>query len=358
MTAPLELKNRPWIDSPFFPSLLAAAELDPETKKLVQHFADYGWVVIDPQVPGATIDAAVASLQGRFVPTIDPYYADETRVQDAWVFNKHVHEIAVAPRVLELLALLYGRDPIPFQTLNFRVGSQQRTHSDIIHFDSIPYGYMAGVWTALEDVDLRNGPLHYYQSSHRFPRFDMHDIGVTAADTVGYEKYHLYEDFVEELMKVQRTERIELQLQRGQSLIWAANLFHGGSPIVDNGRTRMTQVTHYYFSGCIYYTPLFSDLGAGRLVTRKIIDARTRQVVPHFYNGVQIENPAEFPPREINDRAAATVAAAAAAREAAIAEAAAAAGITAPLATAQELPRTVVPERRTIRNAIARLLRP
>ena len=298
MTAPLELRNRPWTASPFFPSLLEAAPLDAETKKLVRHFAEYGWVVIDPKIDGPTLDAAVETLKHRYVPTSDPYYADETRIQDAWVFNEHVRRIAVAPRILEILGILYGREAIPFQTLNFRVGSQQRTHSDIIHFDSIPYGYMAGVWTALEDVDLRNGPLHYYQSSHKLPRFDMHDIGITAADTVGYEKYHHYEDFVEELMKVQRAERVELQLERGQSLIWAANLFHGGSPILDTGRTRLTQVTHYYFAGCIYYTPLFSDVGLGKLVTRKIFDVRTGRVVPHFYNGVEILNPGEWPPRE------------------------------------------------------------
>lgn len=323
----LALRNRPWIDSPFFASMLEAAELDVETKRLVSHFAEHGWVIIDPRVDPGTIDGAVAGLRERFKPTAAPYFADETRVQDAWVFNEHVRSIATAPRVLELLGILYGRDPIPFQTLNFRVGSQQRTHSDIIHFDSIPYGYMAGVWTALEDVDLRNGPLHYYEASHKLPRFDMHDIGITAADSVGYENYPHYEDFVEELMKAQRAERVELQLQRGQALIWAANLFHGGSPIIDNGRTRLTQVTHYYFDRCIYYTPLFSDLGLGRIATRQIFDVRTGAAVPQFYNGMEIANPGEWPPRELPPWAA--------------------------------VPRAVKRSaRRTIRDAVARLLRP
>lgn len=291
--------NRPWIDTPFFSSALEASGLDPETRKLVAHFAEHGWVIIDPKISDATVEAVNRSLQDLFVPQQTPYYSDETRIQDAWYFNPHVREIAVAPRVLELLKIFYGREPIPFQTLNFRVGSQQRTHSDIIHFDSFPYGFMCGVWTALEDVDLRNGPLHYYHASHKLPRFDMHDIGITAGETVGYEKYPLYEDFVEELMKVQRAERVELKLQRGQSLVWAANLFHGGSPILDNGRTRRSQVTHYYFSGCLYYTPLFSDAGLGRLATRNVLDVRTGRPVPQFYNGVEIANPGQWPPREL-----------------------------------------------------------
>jgi hypothetical protein len=291
--------NRPWIDSPFFASALATCGLDEEMRKQVEFFAENGYVVIDPRIPAGTIEAVNTTLRPYFVPNQAPYYADETRVQDAWTFNEHVRDIAIAPRVLDILRVLYRREPIPFQTLNFRLGSQQRTHSDIIHFDSIPYGFMCGVWTALEDVDLRNGPLHYYHASHKLPRFDMHDIGVTAAGTVGYEKYHLYEDFVEELMKAQRGERIEVQLERGQSLVWAANLFHGGTPIIDNGRTRLSQVTHYYFEGCLYYTPLFSDLGLGKIVTRRIIDVRTNRVVPQFYNGAEVANPGEWPPQPL-----------------------------------------------------------
>ncbi|MDQ3279812.1 MAG: phytanoyl-CoA dioxygenase family protein [Acidobacteriota bacterium] len=291
--------NRPWIDSPFFASSLATCGLDEETRKQVEFFAEHGYVIIDPQIPDATIEAVNTELAPFFVPQAEPFYSDETRVQDAWTFNPHVREIAIAPRVLDILRVLYRREPIPFQTLNFRVGSQQRTHSDIIHFDSIPYGFMCGVWTALEDVDLRNGPLHYYHASHKLPRFDMHDIGITAAGTVGYEKYHLYEDFVEELMKAQRAERVELKMKRGQSLVWAANLFHGGTPIVDKGRTRRSQVTHYYFEGCLYYTPLFSDVGLGKIVTRRIIDIRTSRVVPQFYNGQEISNPGEWPPQPL-----------------------------------------------------------
>lgn len=291
--------NRPWIDSPFFPTLLQSCELDRETREQVRFFAENGYVIVDPGIPDETIEAVNETLRPYFRPNYEGYYSDETRVQDAWAFNPHVQEVAVAPRVLELLRILYRREPIPFQTLNFRVGSQQRTHSDVIHFDSIPYGYMCGVWTALEDVDLRNGPLHYYHASHRLPRFDMHDLGITAAETTGYEKYHLYEDFVEALMKEKRGERVDVQLQRGQSLIWSANLFHGGSPIADNGRTRLSQVTHFYFEGCLYYTPLFSDLGLGKLVTRRVFDVRTRLEVKQFYNGAEIANPGEWPPREI-----------------------------------------------------------
>ena len=59
----------------------------------------------------------------------------------------------------------YGREPLPFQTLNFRVGTQQEPHSDAFHFNSDPPGFMCGVWVALEDIDEASGPLVYFPGS-------------------------------------------------------------------------------------------------------------------------------------------------------------------------------------------------
>jgi hypothetical protein len=41
--------------------------------------------------------------------------------------------------------------------------------------------------------------------------------------------------------------------------VWSANLLHGGSPQRDKNRTRKSQVTHYFFEGCKYYTPAISE---------------------------------------------------------------------------------------------------
>lgn len=34
---------------------------------------------------------------------------------------------------------------------------------------------------------------------------------------------------------------------------------HGGDPILDKNRSRHSQVTHYFFEDCLYYTPLTSS---------------------------------------------------------------------------------------------------
>lgn len=294
-----QVMNTPWVESPFFRTLLESAAPDAEMRDLAVKYAKHGYVIIDPKIPSEILEGAAKDLEGRFKPTYEPYYADETRLQEGWFFSENIKKIAIAPRVLEILQFLYQRRPIPFQTLNFRVGSQQRTHSDTIHFDSIPQRFMCGVWLALEDIDARNGPLHYYSDSHKLPVFNMLDVKVIASNQKHpYDNYFtVYENFVEALMKAEEMERSELHVERGQALIWSANLFHGGTPIRDHGRTRFSQVTHYFFSDCLYYTPLLSDPALGVLAARKTLDVTTGAMVKQFYNGVEIENPGEWPPR-------------------------------------------------------------
>lgn len=288
----------PWTESPFFPKLLASAELESRDARLARDFAEHGFVVFDPEIPSKVIDGAVRDVKDRYQPGNGTYYADERRIQDAWNFSDNVKAIATAPRIMELLRVLYRRPPIPFQTINFRIGSEQRTHSDVAFFDSIPHRFMCGVWVALEDIDETNGPLRYYPQSHKLPLYNLFDLGIVASSqSHALENLSKYEDFVEALIGNSPFEEKRLRVQKGEALIWAANLYHGGSPILDSSRTRFSQVTHYYFGGCLYYTPLMSDPGIGRLSPREVFNVEYGRSVPQYYHGRLVENPGEWPPR-------------------------------------------------------------
>jgi hypothetical protein len=288
--------NRPWTDSPYFSELLKRANLEPEMETLVRTFAKNGYVVFDPRIDDELIEKATRDM--RLIPPESLLFSSTTRLQDAWQQSDAIRTIALAPRILEILRVLYQREPYPFQTLSFCRGSQQKTHSDTIHFGSIPYGFMCGVWIALEDIDEANGPLHYFPQSHKLPVYDLLDLGVTAfTQAEAFENYARYEQFVEGMMVHEGLERQELHVKRGQALIWASNLFHGGQPIRDGMRSRLSQVTHYHFHGCMYFAPLLSDPGLGRLHVRNLTDITTQKPIPQFYNGIRVKNPGEWPPR-------------------------------------------------------------
>jgi Phytanoyl-CoA dioxygenase (PhyH) len=131
-------------------------------------FERNGFHIFDPGIPLATLDRVVADCR--------PLLGKAGRVQDAWKRSASVHRLAVWPSVMEMLRELYGRPARPFQTLNFPRGTQQKVHSDTIHFNSDPAGRLCGVWIALEDIDEDKGPLVCYPGTHKWPEITLADL--------------------------------------------------------------------------------------------------------------------------------------------------------------------------------------
>lgn len=278
--------NTPWFESPFFHELLAERDCTPEQRALVEKFAEDGYVIIESGIPDFD------ELATQIIATLQGEYKGRTRVIDVWKFNPHAKRLALAPKIAETVKFLYQRDPIPFQTLNFPVGTQQHTHSDTVHFHSVPHRFMCGTWVALEDIDETNGPLHLYPGSHTLPVWNFHDLGLPSSA----DYYERYEQALDRCVQAMKLRKIKATIKKGQVVIWAANVLHGGEPIVDPTRSRHSQVTHYFFENCLYYTPMFSDPYIGRVAMRKITDIRTGKIVPNIYNGKVIKKIRAFNP--------------------------------------------------------------
>jgi len=231
----------------------------------IDQFHADGYMIFDPMLPEATLDRAVADVAER--PEVKNDLHHGSRVFDGWTASRAIKEIALAPRVIRLLRQLYYREPLPFQTLNFPIGTEQKVHSDTIHFQSDPPSYMCGVWMALEDIDMENGPLIYYPGSHKLPLVTTEHF----APGPGFEHYPVYEKVIEKLVKDRNLTPHYAVIKKGLCFVWAANLLHGGSVHRDKGRTRHSQVTHYFFEGCQHYRPMDSYGGYRHLKPPKWI---------------------------------------------------------------------------------------
>ncbi len=276
--------NLPWVESPFFNTLLSEKKLSPQQKDIATHFNREGFIVLPQQVSHELIDQTLLEIQGEYPDRVGQ---EPARLQDLWKKYNTVRNIAGLPQIMDVLRMLYDREPIPFQTLNFKFGTQQRAHSDSIHFSSIPARYMCGVWVALEETTTDNGPLFYYPRSHSQEEFNYFDIGIEAEKN--YAEYHKYEEFMEEFMEAKGYKRQEIHLQKGDVLIWSSNLVHGGMPIKGDNLTRWSQVSHYYFEGCTYYSPRSSDMFSNDLNLRQVINITTGETVQHSNNWKPIE---------------------------------------------------------------------
>jgi hypothetical protein len=266
------LAGVPIIESPFFADLIASHYFDDAQQSIAQDLNLYGFAVLPNFFQH--IDQQAQQIRQDLQPLFDQCKESgqdskqgifTNRIQDAFKRSPTVKQLATDPRMLALLSKLYGREAFAFQTLNFESGSQQATHSDAVHFHSLPERFMCGVWIALEDVTLDSGPLCYYPGSHVLPIYDSRQVGFSPSQSTQQD---VYEPLWNKLIETHRLRKQVFTAKAGDALIWTANLLHGGEPILRAGSTRWSQVTHYYFEGCRYYTPMHSDLIEGQIAHR------------------------------------------------------------------------------------------
>lgn len=219
-------------------------------------FEESGYVIFDTGIPEPVLDRAIKDF-GPFwsgKKTVGVAYADKGRVQDGWRVSNACLQIATWPLVLSALRQLYGVEARPFQTLNFPAGTEQLPHSDAIHFNCEPFGRMCGVWVALENVSEKQGPLIYYPGSHKLPEANYPDFGLEADPA----NYPLYEKHIQRVIAEHQFKPAYGIINKGQALVWAANLLHGGSARQNKSSSRHSQVTHYYLAGAKPWRPMYS----------------------------------------------------------------------------------------------------
>ncbi len=241
------------------------------------HYQEHGYLIVDTGIPAEVLDAAIEDLAPlwkaprwrQFASNL--WFAQENRIQDAWLLSEPARRIATFPAVLQMLEALYDRQPLGLQTLTFPRGTQQKPHADSIHFNSEPFGLMCGVWVALEDIGPTQGPLVFYPGSHRLPEMNFEDIGLAPS----YKNYASYETYIESLIEEHGFEPAYGTIKKGQAIIWAANLLHGGATQTDPAASRHSQVSHYFFAGCKYWRPGFSSAKKRRYYRPSWIPSRT-----------------------------------------------------------------------------------
>jgi len=257
----------PWIESPFFNSLISNSSHDSKTKEFIKSYAEKGYTVIDLDISDEQIETIKKDLDRHIKENNSNRqknyeYNDGPRPFQLWKKSKAIKELAVNNKILDTLELLYGKKSFPFSTINFLKGSEQPMHSDAIHFHSIPNLWMVGVWVALEDVDEENGTLKVIPGSHKWGTWEYHNLKLPHPDDIENGEvvlYKEYENFIKHLIIEKNVDPHVLKIKKGQAVIWASNTLHGSIDIVDSSRTRYAQAIHYFFEGCSkYYHPMFS----------------------------------------------------------------------------------------------------
>jgi ectoine hydroxylase-related dioxygenase (phytanoyl-CoA dioxygenase family) len=276
--------NWPWVESPFFNELIEHQNLSEDNKKIARQFNEQGYILLDLGLSDNEINDLIEEINrlnsiGDIKTQENGYhYSKGKRIFEGWRDSELLRSLALHPKILNIIEMLYNRKPYPFQTITFNYGSNQPLHSDLIHFDSLPHRWLTAAWVALDDMTENNGSLIYVPKSHKLPIFDFYDLKIKVPEYgKQFDSYEEYENFVRQLVESNELPVESLRCKRGQVLIWAANLIHGGDVIRDPNTTRYSQVTHYYYDDCdVYYSPMFSEAWKGEFSVKNIKEKNIR----------------------------------------------------------------------------------
>jgi len=249
--------SRAWLDtghsSHLVPTRTDYNSFPPAIQQQLLTWSDKGYLIWKSFLDSATTDAILHEVdrlvqKGKLHPTHD---------NKLMFANRHsalIRDLTREKRLTDLLGFILDKEVVPFQTINFIHGSNQRAHSDSIHMTTYPLGYLIAVWIALEDTNPDNGTLFYYPGSHRLPYLLNSDFNEGESPLLlGNKDYVDYEDRIEEQIKQQSLQPEVFLAKKGDILIWHANLIHGGMPVKDHSLTRKSMVIHYYAKDVIKY---------------------------------------------------------------------------------------------------------
>jgi ectoine hydroxylase-related dioxygenase (phytanoyl-CoA dioxygenase family) len=101
------------------------------------------------------------------------------------------------------------------------------------------------------------------------------DVGIAPQDftSTGYKGYvDKYEPYIKDLLVKNACKPAYFHAEKGDVLLWHANLIHGGSRRRDLQRSRKAMVCHYFVKGAVTYHDLANSLArphSGTCLLRK-----------------------------------------------------------------------------------------
>lgn len=164
------------------------------------------------------------------------------KVNDLYLELPVVRHIGLNDRISPILKKLLGDTPVMCNSLSFERGSGQPDHVDALYMTPQTQGHLIAIWVALEDCHPDAGPLRYWPGSNAIApyRFSNGSNHVVESEMADWNRY------MEEQTSRLGLSPITFAAKKGDVFIWSAYLFHGGSVIKDNARTRKSIVFHYY----------------------------------------------------------------------------------------------------------------
>lgn len=251
-----------WIDRADAAKVLARklrdGEVAQEDAGPLRHYIEQGYVIFEQAVRHDVIDQYLAFFErawdhppqgiyahsgGAVHPMSRELYDRVAKVSDLHYYFPRAEELIFAPAIRRFLEAIYERPPVVFQTMSMRKGSEEPLHTDTGPLTLTEPMSLAASWVALEDVQAGAGALQFVPGSHALP--EVLNNGVSKAHNGDMGAYHRVLQDTLKACEENRLQTKHFMARKGDVLIWAADLMHGGAPIENPSLTRKSLVCHY-----------------------------------------------------------------------------------------------------------------
>lgn len=229
----------------------------------LRHWITHGFLLLPSAVSADVIDALDQHVENIWSGTSpEPVFVEDwdnnvhtiqragprfrnrrVKLLDLIGHSEAAQALAFSPAILRFLTLIFEAPAHAFQSLYFRWGSKQDMHQDSAFVRvSSPLAFAAS-WIALQDVEERSGELEYYPGSHHFDDYLFE--GQRKWMPLRSPEYDAFVASLHSRATERGLARQRFLPRKGDVLLWAADLAHGGSQDVREGITRKSLVTHY-----------------------------------------------------------------------------------------------------------------
>lgn len=262
-----------WVDRSDAPAVLQRkvreGGISPADAEALRHYIEHGYAVFPKAVDRALVDeyleffddawgeppAGIYAHSGGEVLPLSRELRDRVaKVSDLHYYYPRASRIIFPAPVLRFLEHIYERPAVVFQSMTMRKGSEEDLHIDTGPLTLTEPMGLAASWIALEDVKPGSGEFQFVPGSHAVPEVLNNGVSKGHGGDMGAYYQVLQSTLRECEARGLRTEYF--MANKGDVLIWHADLMHGGAKIADRGLTRKSLVCHYMPLGAM---PTFYD---------------------------------------------------------------------------------------------------
>ena len=172
------------------------------------------------------------------------------RLANFHLYSSSARDVFSKCSILPVIDKIFNKELCIYTSLFYNKGSEQPLHRDTPYFCTRPKDKFIGMWVALEDVNLRNGPLCGVSESHKIESSDIKEMALkhfSKLDDIPPVSSVLWNEYQEDIQKKCDEKKLKskaYQLKKGDVIVWHPLFFHGGEKMLDKKLTRYSIVVH------------------------------------------------------------------------------------------------------------------